>query len=94
MFRPYFALQVFIYHNLHDIHRWSTTNAAVVVVSYDKFTRLKKQALDATLKSTGSEPTEKVLCIVFVVTTFALIASLLYFITAYLTLLHFTCLPG
>ena len=52
--------QVSIYNNLPDIYKWSTTNAAVIVVSYDKFARLKKQALDATLKSTGSERTEKV----------------------------------
>ena len=35
---PDLALQVFIYNNVHDMYTWSTTNAAVVVVSYDKFT--------------------------------------------------------
>ena len=44
-----------------EVEAWSSLNAAVLVISYDSFARLRKQGLDVKLKE--GESTEKVQCL-------------------------------
>ena len=50
-----------IYKKPVDVHTWMSKNATVLIISYDMFSALRKQSLDANLKTAGSEPTGKVM---------------------------------
>jgi hypothetical protein len=55
------GVQVIIYKKPVDVHTWMSKNATVLIISYDMFSALRKQSLDANLKTAGSEPTGKVM---------------------------------
>ncbi|KAL0037316.1 hypothetical protein WJX79_001658 [Trebouxia sp. C0005] len=51
--------KVIIYDKPVDVHTWMSKKATVLIISYDKFSRLRKQSLDADLMKAASEPTGK-----------------------------------
>ena len=53
-------MQVFVYKKPVDVDIWISKTAAVLIISYDTFSALRKKSLGATLKAAGSEPTLKV----------------------------------
>jgi len=55
------GVQVIIYKKPVDVHTWMSKKATVLIISYDMFSALRKQSLDANLKTAGSEPTGKVM---------------------------------
>ena len=54
-------MQVIIYKKAVDVQTWMSKKGTVLIISYDMFSALRKQSLDANLKAAGSEPTGKVM---------------------------------